>query len=394
MADELTPPAQDPNGTGSLDAPPSADAATADTPLDAPPSADAATAGIPPGPDPAAPALPPAPPVAADEIAPPAAAEAAPPSPDAAPIAAPIVAPPVAAHEIGVLPPPTAATPEGGAEPPRSSRTLVVALVVVGAVVLVLLVAGIIAALASDDDDDPYSLEAAFENVAGASTLQYDLEITADGSSVLTVAGVVDGDVASLQLDLGAILGTDIVAGDAVEVVVDSGEEVLYLRADSLIPPTGLDLLLPDIGWLAVDFDQLPDGDDLAGPLSGDPLELLDAIRADAAAATDLGEEQLDGVTTRHYQFTVDVAEAIASTEAISELMDDLGLDVDVTGLLGEATFDIWVTEDNEIRRATLAVTIDGQAVTLVIDVVGMNEPVDVEVPTDDVFDLSDIIGS
>jgi hypothetical protein len=402
MADDLPPPPPDRPGEEPSDS--------------SPPGASDATAA--PAPEPEVPpvAVPPAPPVSDDELtaAAPSARVAVPPppvtgdeasaavplasSPATSAIATPPVAPPVAAHEVGAFPPPV--TPASSAAPPaapRRRRGVMVALIVVAVVVVALIVVGVILAVSSDDSsDESYSLDAAFQNASDASTLQYDMSLDAGGESVLDVSGAVDGDVSSLQLDLGAIVGNDVFAGNEVHVINDAGGGVLYIQADELIPKTPLNFLLPDFGWLAVDYGELPGGDAFAGALSGDPLELIDAIGADASDATDLGQETIDGVDTRHYQFTVDVADALESTKAISGLVGDLGLDLGPSdGALGEATYDVWVTADNEIRRAQLAFSIGDRDVSLVIDIVSFGDGSDIEVPSgDDVFNLSELLGS
>jgi len=62
---------------------------------------------------------------------------------------------------------------------------------------------------------------------------------------------------------------------------------------------------------------------------------------------------------------------------------------------LGEATYDVWVTADDEIRRAQLTFSMGDQPVSLSIDYTSFGDDVDIEVPSgDDVFDLGELLGS
>lgn len=272
--------------------------------------------------------------------------------------------------------------------------------IIVGAILAVVLLVGVIVAVATSGSDtvESYSLEAALDDAADASSVEYDMSLVVGDREAFAVSGAVDGSVLSLQVDLGDLIGADAIEGSTADIIVDTDDEVLYIQADELIPSTGLDFLLPDFGWLSIDFGAFSgDGDegmDIAGALSGNPLELIDAIGADAEDATDLGSETIDGVETLHYQFSVDVGDAVMSTEQIADLLAELGLDFAIPdGTLGEVTYDVWVTDDNEVRRVAVAFAIGDEVVSMVIDVHSIDEAVDIEIPDDDeVFDLGGLL--
>ncbi len=290
----------------------------------------------------------------------------------------------------------TAADTPPTAEGESGSRSAL-PFIVIGAILAAVLVVGIIVALVSDaSTDDPYSLDAALDHAASASSVEYDMTLVVGDEAVFTIVGAVDGDVQRLQVDLAAVLGTDFVSGSTAEVIIDTAEQVIYIQADELIPSTPFDILLPDLGWVAIDIGELGLDDvgdaDIAGALSGNPLIVIEAVGGEPSEATDLGIEPIDGVETRHYQFTVDVAAYVDLPDEITQLVEQFGTDLQIPeGALGEVTYDVWVTEDNQIRRVEVRFEIAEQHLAMVINVNSIGEAVDIEVPSgDDVFDLSE----
>lgn len=269
--------------------------------------------------------------------------------------------------------------------------------IIIGAILAAVLVVGIIVALVSDaSTDEPYSLDSALDNAASASSVEYDMTLVVGDEAVFTIEGAVDGDVQRLRLDLGAVLGADFVSGSTAEVIIDTDEQVIYIQADELLPSSPLDILLPDLGWVAIDIGELGLDDagdaDIAGSLSGNPLIVIEAVGGDPSEATDLGLESIDGVETRHYQFTIDVAASVELPEEITSLVEQFGLDFEIPeGALGEVTYDVWVTEDNQVRRVELRFEIADQQLSMVINILSIGEGTDIEVPSgDDVFDISE----
>jgi hypothetical protein len=285
----------------------------------------------------------------------------------------------------------TPPAPEGDG---RSRKAL--PFIVIGAILAVVLIVGVIVALVSGSStDEPYSLDAALDNAANTSSVEYDMTLIVGDEPVFTVVGAVDGDVQRLQVDLGALLGADFVSGSTAEVIIDADEQVVYIQADELIPSSPFDLLLPDLGWFAIDIGELgmdDDDADIAGALSGNPLIVIEAVDSDSSA-TDLGLEPIDGVETRHYQFTVDVAATVDLPEEITQLVEQFGLDFQIPeGALGEVTYDVWVTEDSQIRRVEIGFEIAEQQLSMVVNIISIGEDVDVEVPSgDDVFDIGEL---
>jgi len=327
-------------------------------------------------------------------------------APGSPPTAPPVTPPPPVAPLAPPVAPVTDASTDGSETtdgPPGVNRT---PFIVLGIVIVVVLLVGLVVALVSDaSSDESYSLQAALDNAAAETSVEYEMTLLLGDEPAFTVEGAVDGDVQLLRVDLGATLGADAVSGSTAEIIIDGDEGVLYIQADELIPSTSFDFLIPDLGWVAIDVASLGLGGDTDGGsggggldigevLTGSPLSLVDQIDVDASEATDLGAETIDGVETRHYQFTADVAASIEIPEELADLADRFGFDLMVPeGALGEVTYDIWVTEDNQIRRVAVAFEIADEHVSLLLDVHAIGGDVEVDVPTaDEVFDLQELL--
>jgi hypothetical protein len=286
----------------------------------------------------------------------------------------------------------------GAGDPAPSGGVNKTPFIIVGAILALVMIVGLVVALVSDaSNDESYSLEAALDNAANVSSVEYEMTVLVRDEPAFTIEGAVDGDVATLSVDVGALLGAEAV-GSTAEVILDAGEGVLYIQADEMIPSSPLDLLIPDLGWIAIDIGELDldegeDDIDIEDALAGNPFVVIELVDVDASEATDLGSETIDGDETRHYQFTLDVAASIEIPDEITDLAEQFGFDVEIPeGALGEVTYDVWVTEDNQVRRAAVAFEIAGERMSVVLDVLGIGGEVEVEVPSgDDVFDLGEM---
>ncbi len=84
----------------------------------------------------------------------------------------------------------------------------------------------------------------------------------------------------------------------------------------------------------------------------------------------EVGNETIDGVDTVHYEVTVDVADAIAASPQAGSKLGEVGVDLPDT-----VTYDVWVTSDNQLRRASFDVTVADQTVAMVLDMRPSDQP-------------------
>jgi hypothetical protein len=274
--------------------------------------------------------------------------------------------------------------------------------------VVALLVAGVasfvvVAGRGGDDagvptaDFESYSLVAAAEQTIAARTVEFDLAVTTELDGIaadVTLSGAVDNesDVMTAAMDLSSVLGlggSAPVGPDRIEFVLDADAGVVYFGADALGG------MVPDSsGWISLDLETLAELggqslDDLRGEMFLDPTESARAL-LDADDVTEVGPETIDDEQTMHYRVTVDVAAAIAATPQAGAELDAAGVE-----LPDSIVYDVWVTEDNELRRAAFELAASGQGVavstSVVLDMRTSDEPLAVEIPSD-AFDITGLL--
>ncbi|MDA0350657.1 MAG: hypothetical protein O3A10_00415 [Chloroflexi bacterium] len=123
-------------------------------------------------------------------------------------------------------------------------------------------------------------------------------------------------------------------------------------------------LLGAETPWIA--FTD-PTGADAFGalPTSGaggltNPLDAT-AFLASVWGLEDVGRESVRGVDTTHYRGVIDVAEAMStiSPSDIAELEADLN-GASISDVFGEFPVDVWIDDDNVVRRYTMAIDFSG----------------------------------
>jgi hypothetical protein len=271
------------------------------------------------------------------------------------------------------------------------------AVLLVGVVALVTLAVGALVAIGGPTDSGvtlpeaaPFSLAAAAESTVSARTVEFDLTVTTDTYGSLSVSGAVDNEteVASISTNLANLvgLGEESPFGDAgvIDVLVDGDAGVMYLGAEALGG-----LLPSDAPWLSVDLTALAEHEgasleDLQNEWFVDPTDSA-RLLLDADNVVEIGPETIDGVDTVHYQVTVDVADALAASPQAGSALGDAMIDVPDT-----VVYDVWVTADNQLRRAGFELAVAGETVSVVLDMTTTDEPLVAELPSEsDVFDIT-----
>lgn len=125
--------------------------------------------------------------------------------------------------------------------------------------------------------------------------------------------------------------------------------------------------------------------EEMQGGLFVDPTESA-RLLLDSDNVVEIGNVPIDGVDTVHYEVTVDVAAAIAASPQVGSKLGEAGVDLPET-----VTYDVWVTSDNELRRASFDVTVAGQTIAMVLDMRLSDQPLDIQVPTDS-FDITGLL--
>jgi hypothetical protein len=276
---------------------------------------------------------------------------------------------------------------------------------VVAIVAIVALAVGALAAVGSSDGvtlppAEPFSLAAAAQNTVDARSVEFDLTVSAGDLGDVTVAGAIDNEtkLVSVSTDLSALLSLDPASplgeaggdgGDgSIELLFDASTGVVYISADALGG-----LLPGDSAWVSADLGVLAEEsgaslDEIRDALLVDPAELAGTL-LDSDNVVEVGNETIDGVDTVHYEVTVDVADAIAALPQAGSKLDEVG--VDLPDLPDAVTYDVWVTSDNQLRRASFDVTVADQTVAMVLDMRPSDQPLATQVPTDS-FDITGLL--
>ncbi len=250
----------------------------------------------------------------------------------------------------------------------------------------VLAVAGVAAAgfilLSKDSAAATYSLSkanaAAAETKAVAFTMTMSLmgeEINADAETD-TASGL-----SHVVMDLGIVDGS-------IEIVADAKEKSLYFKS-SFLKDSGLPI---DTEWVKMDEKFLQDQAGSDGSMFdstdlGNPLD-AGAVFDSAKSVTEIGFDEVDSVKVKHFVVVVNTLEALKVSPQLQRQFDQLDGDIPE-----ELTYDVYVDEQNQIRRTTIEMSLAGQKVSVDIVVKPQAEPIVIEVPKPaDVTDLSDLI--
>ncbi len=307
----------------------------------------------------------------------------------APPAGPPVTGPPTSSLR-EIEPVPDGSTPSGGRRRPVSLAVAVVAVVALGVGAFVALTGG----RSGDGADvaEPYSLLAAAESAVAARTIDFDLAVSASDLAEITVSGSVDNEsqLVSVTTDLSSLLALGdmpLPLGDGeMTVLLDGANGVVYLDAGELGG-----LLSNGAAWVSIDLGILAEQsgqslDDLQGEFALDPTDIARSL-LDTENATEIGVETIDGVEVKHYEVTVDLADALA---AVPQADIDTGLaDIELPDTV---VYDVWVTADNQLRRVAFDTDIAGQSIGMQLDMTTSNVAPGIELPADS-FDLTGLLG-
>jgi hypothetical protein len=245
----------------------------------------------------------------------------------------------------------------------------------------------------------------AIRAVYEAETVHQELEmkIAAAGES-LSVSAVADVDnanqTAEMTMDLGML-------GGEMKMLMDEG--VIYMKS-----PTFQDA---PTEWVRIDPSKLtPEqasqfgGGFGAGTTDPTAYAGLFAGVFDVKAA---GEEEIDGVSTVHYEGTIDLSkvlqnfgDVVGEEQGVTEEQEDqLKAAVDQFEALGiddSIPFDIWIDEESLPRRMKISMDFgdlvpgeDEAKMDMTVDYSDFGEPVEVTIPPESqVTDLTDVIAA
>lgn len=232
-----------------------------------------------------------------------------------------------------------------------------------------------------------------------AQTLKVSVETTVDGlggdrSATTTSSGEIDRANRRAHLEVDA---TDTVALFDTGAELPEGAGVLELVLDGdtayLRSPLYASFTDSDKAWVSASREDL--GADRPGAATGqgDPAGLLALLEASGGPLTELGREDVRGVSTRHVSTVIDLEKALA------QLPDDRhqGVVDELEGFGAEAASfvtipaEAWVDDDGHVRRFRLTLDfapaaddvpeLGGASVVVTAELYDFDVPVDIAVP-------------
>jgi hypothetical protein len=222
--------------------------------------------------------------------------------------------------------------------------------------------AGVTAAVVvRDEPAEAFSLQAATVHAQDTSTLSFTMEMEmSDGTEVSAdISMDVERELMAMHMRMPELEGE-------FDFIVDLDDNTMYLstaaEAFDFAPLDGAE-------WIEADLDELMDVDmsSMLDQVDSNPLDMTAAF-ADAEGVRDLGYATVDGVEAKHYEVTVDTAEAY-------EVLDDvLGTVPD------ELVFDVYISEDNQLLRMAYEFEMMGDEVAFDLTITGTDD-VDIVVP-------------
>ena len=225
---------------------------------------------------------------------------------------------------------------------------------------LALAIPGALVAACGSDDIDPASVAEAAETTRGEGSARIRYEIKASGMGLpsevaLDGEGVtaLDSSEMDLTLDLGPVLALAGQEGDGETRLVVSGGRIF------LDPPAVDGLELPGGDrWVGVEFARVLDAagieaDAIGAVMTVTPEASLGALEA-AGKIEEVGEEEIDGVTTTHFRGEVRTSDYIETLpqerrEAARKALDELFEKADIDDEPG--AMDVWVDDEGRVRR-------------------------------------------
>jgi hypothetical protein len=242
-------------------------------------------------------------------------------------------------------------------------------------------VTGTIVVMQDGQAEAGYSLSAATAEAADASTVAMHMSMS------MSSLGEVEADMA-IDVDTGLMQATMDVEGTTMDMLMDVSTGVMYMRADEF--PLDADQ------WVRFDIADVTGTSGTSGGLGGpgglgglgddpltNPLDMAAAFES-ASSVEDLGVEDVDGESLKHYRLGVD-------TSAVADLVGGASSDIE---LPDELIYDVWVDAGGSMRRMSFELAMLGQTIEYDITITSIGEPLDIEVPdADHVVSMADVFG-
>lgn len=233
-------------------------------------------------------------------------------------------------------------------------------------------------------------------------TFTYSTTISAAGNSLtMSGDGSFDGqhELVAMKMHFDGLPPGSSAAGAKAEIVLDNSDGLVEYIHVALLDghlPAGKSWVKVDVGELGkkagIDLSRLQQSD------SADPARIFSLLRR-SADPTVVGQENVGGVATTHYEATVDLRR-LAALETDAAVRENMQRAIAVTGI-SSYPVEVWIDGDGYLRRmrTTIPQHMSGTpaqvaTVTATEELSNFGTDVRIAVPPDSsVVDVSDLAG-
>jgi hypothetical protein len=175
----------------------------------------------------------------------------------------------------------------------------------------------------------------------------------------------------------------------------DAGKATMAMQGLVAYMKLGLFDEVPNLKgkWIKIDIGAVgatASGVDIAKAtqLGGnDPSAVLEQMKASSAKVETIGKEEVQGLTTTHYQATIDIEKFYRDLDAVVDEVKFAALMKNYTGPL---TVDAWVDAKGLVRRIHESIPMKAAPMVIAMEFSDFGTPVSISLPADaDVVDQS-----
>jgi hypothetical protein len=270
----------------------------------------------------------------------------------------------------------------------------------VGRVLAFLALAVVLAGCGGDAVSFDPAASAATTVDAKSAKLAFDTSIEGGGQTLhMTGSGAADLENrrARMIFDVGDLLsGSGLPASPNEQWTILSDGFVVYMNAPTLARqlPGAKEWLKLDVAKLAktrnIDVGQFRQ------LTQNDPTQMLEYLRATSGKIDEVGEEDVRGVPTTHYRAKVDLDKVAEQAPPKLRKAFRASIQSLKRGIAsGEIPVDVWVDEQNRVRRLQEHLTVAGGGrIAFSVDFFDFGTPVSVSAPPPaDTLDLAQVLG-
>jgi hypothetical protein len=221
-------------------------------------------------------------------------------------------------------------------------------------------------------------------------TMQLPMPGLADKPLLATGLYDFDRKLTTVDMDMTEALGSKLPSTGNP----DAGKATMTIQGLVAYMKIGLLDMVPNLKgkWIKMDIGSMgaASGVDIAKAtqLGGnDPSAVLEQMKTSSAKVETIGKEEVQGLTTTHYQATIDIEKFYRDRNAV---VDETKFEALLKNYTGPLTVDAWVDAKGLVRRIHETIPMKAAPIDVVMEFSDFGTPVSISLPVDaDVVDQS-----